>query len=129
MARSASLQLSARASAETSKLGTCDLLARATPPTLRGLTAHTGFVSVRSRPWPLWVAYWGVSLAVLLLLPVVLVVGEPLRRWCFRRARRRGNHKMGTLEGAVVSNVLLIAVTAPARWLEGQVRRRLSQKP
>jgi hypothetical protein len=32
---------------------------------------------------------------------------------------------MGTLEGALVSNGLLIVVTAPSRWLEGQVRSRV----
>jgi hypothetical protein len=54
----------------------------------------------------------GVTLALIAVAPVIVLVGEPLRRYCVRRRRL----------AVVVANPVLIALTAPERWAIDQVR-------
>jgi len=56
--------------------------------------------------------FCAVTLGVIATAPVILLVGEPLRQYCLRQHRLT----------RVVSNPVLIAVTAPERWALDQVR-------
>jgi hypothetical protein len=56
--------------------------------------------------------FCAVALGVIATAPVILLVGEPLRRYCLRQ------HRLPR----VISNPVLIAVTAPERWALDQVR-------
>jgi hypothetical protein len=63
--------------------------------------------------------FCAVTLGVIATAPVILLVGEPLRRYCLRR------HRLVR----VISNPVLIAVTAPERWAIDQVRGLTSGGP
>jgi|SRR5215472_13028605 len=68
-----------------------------------------------------------VTLAVIALAPVIVLVGEPLRRYYLRRfirpllrsrrpRRYRADWVPGGLARVVIANRAFIALTAPARW-------------
>jgi hypothetical protein len=68
-----------------------------------------------------------VTLAVIALAPVVVLVGEPLRRYCLRRfiraplrSRKPRRYRAGWLPVGfarlVIANRAFIALTAPGRW-------------
>jgi hypothetical protein len=57
-------------------------------------------------------SFSAITLAVVATAPVVLVAGEPLRRYCLRQHRLM----------RVTSHPVLIAMTAPERWAIDQVR-------
>lgn len=70
----------------------------------------------------------GVTLASVAAAPVIVLVGEPLRRYCVRRLGRRPRR---TRAGAIVTrliiaNPVLIALTAPERWAIDQLGGLLS---
>ncbi|HEY3904169.1 MAG TPA: hypothetical protein VGM14_09730 [Streptosporangiaceae bacterium] len=50
-------------------------------------------------------------LAVVVLAPVVMIAGEPLRRYCQRRFGHRDPAR------AVLGSALVMALTAPGRWV------------
>jgi hypothetical protein len=106
--------------------------------------AHNGIVRLpwarRRRAGARFVLSCSVTLAAIALAPVVVLVGEPLRRYCLRRLGRpvgrprsvgmrwdagwsraagvRANvvrPRLG-LARAIVSNPVMIALTAPGRW-------------
>jgi hypothetical protein len=56
-----------------------------------------------------------VTLPVIALAPVVVFIGEPLRRYYLRRPRQAG-WRQG-LASQVCANPVLIALTAPGRWI------------
>ena len=62
-----------------------------------------------------------VTLVVIAAAPLVLLVGEPLRRYCVRRLSRPGLPMRSTAM-LVVANPVVIALTAPERWAIDQVR-------
>ena len=71
-----------------------------------------------------------VTLAVIVLAPVILLVGEPLRRYYVRSSLRRLDRqrcgvgwRSGGLARVVIANPVLIALTAPGRWAIDQVGR------
>ena len=72
-------------------------------------------------------AFWAVTLAVIALAPVIVLVGEPVRRYYMRRLRRRPSRSrpagLQAVARAVIANPVLIALTAPGRWAIGQVGR------
>jgi hypothetical protein len=56
------------------------------------------------------VFYWAAMLAVIVLAPIVVIAGEPLRRSSLRRFGRRDPVL------AVLESSLVMALTAPGRW-------------
>jgi hypothetical protein len=70
--------------------------------------------------------WWTVTLAMIVLAPVIVLVGEPVRRHFLRRLRRKPllaravlpgvGWRSGFLAWAMIRNPVLIALTAPARW-------------
>jgi hypothetical protein len=63
------------------------------------------------------VFYWAATLAVIVLAPIVVLAGEPLRRRC----RRRFGHRDPVV--AVLESSLVMALTAPGRWAIGKRNR------
>jgi hypothetical protein len=57
--------------------------------------------------------FCAVTLAVIALAPVIVLVGEPLRRHYLRRL---SGPPRRVLERVVIANPVLIALTAPSRW-------------
>jgi hypothetical protein len=83
----------------------------------------------RSATRVLWPAF--ALLLTFCLLPLVLVAGEPLQRYALtrRRGRLRARGHLGwpvrrpTFLEFVVTTAPFIALTAPARWVSGQLAR------
>ena len=78
--------------------------------------------------------FCAVTLAVIALAPVIVLVGEPLRRYCLRRLGRqpwrlRAGWRGHVLARAVVANPILITLTAPGRWAIDQVGGRRAVGP
>ncbi|MGN6791804.1 MAG: hypothetical protein ACTHJW_05375 [Streptosporangiaceae bacterium] len=80
--------------------------------------------------------FCAVTLAVIAAAPVIVIVGEPLRRYYLRRLGRSGSgpgdgrlsYRSGvgwrrrSLGSVIIANPVLIALTAPERWAIDQVR-------
>jgi hypothetical protein len=62
--------------------------------------------------------FCAVTLAVIALAPVIVLVGEPLRRHYLRRLSRPPRRGLARV---VIANPVLIALTAPSRWAIDQV--------
>jgi hypothetical protein len=63
--------------------------------------------------------FCAITFAVVALAPVILVVGEPVRRYYVRRLARPAAWR--GLARLVIANPVLIALTAPGRWTLDQV--------
>jgi hypothetical protein len=61
--------------------------------------------------------YWAIMLAVIALAPIIVIAGEPLRRYCFRRFGRT------PLVRSIVESTAVKALTAPGRWTIGRLSR------
>jgi hypothetical protein len=62
--------------------------------------------------------FCAVTLAVIALAPVIVLVGEPLRRHYLRRLSRP---PWRVVARVVIANPALIALTAPSRWVIDRV--------
>ena len=71
--------------------------------------------------------FCAVTLAVIALAPLVVLAGEPVRRYYLRRLSRRPlRSRSAVMRGlalVVVANPVTIALTAPGRWAIDQVGR------
>jgi hypothetical protein len=67
-------------------------------------------------------AFCAVTLAMIALAPVIVLVGEPLRR--HYRRRLSGPPRRVLVARVVIMNPVLIALTAPSRWAIDQVGGR-----
>jgi hypothetical protein len=70
-----------------------------------------------------FLAVCAVTLAVIAAAPVVVIAGEPLRRYYLRRPgdgwlphRSSAGWRGRSLVGVILANPVLIALTAPERW-------------
>jgi hypothetical protein len=79
--------------------------------------------AARGRVVPTRLLWCVVTLTMIVLAPVIVLVGEPLRRYYQRRylrsaGRQRcgGGWRQGGLARVVIANPVLIALTAPGRW-------------
>jgi hypothetical protein len=68
------------------------------------------------------ILFCAVTLAAIVLAPVIVLVGEPLRRYYLRGLRRNGDGwRRHGLARVVIANPVLIALTAPGRWAMNRV--------
>lgn len=90
--------------------------------------AHNGMVRRnrvrRRRVAARALAFGAVTLAGIVLAPVILLVGEPVRRHYLRRLRLARSARVRGLARALITNPVMIALTAPGRWVIDRLRRR-----